>query len=229
MIDLNLVDKLLLLALDDEKGTFVSGPFALTYGFAGAILLELSLKECIKIVDKKVVVNNLKRIDDSLLDSYLQLLISSKKERSLKFWIQKFGNKERSIKKEILDKLILKGILAKREQKILWVFNNDKFPTVNSKPENILRKRLHEIIEFNKKPTLDELMLISLIDTCDLNKIVYGKDRAKRCKDSIKTIIADAKNSIAISATIKEVHEVILAMLVVIISSSIAATTVTNS
>ena len=229
MIDLNLVDKMLLLALDDEKGTFVSGPFALTYGFAGAILLELSLKERIKIVDKKVVVNNLKRIDDSFLDSYLELIRSSKKERSLKYWVQKFGNKERSIKKEILDKLILKGILAKREQKILWVFNNDKFPTVNSKPENILRKRLYEIIEFNKMPTLDELMLISLIDTCDLNRIVYGKDRAKRYKDSIKTIISNAKNSIAISATIKEVHEIILSMLVVIITSSIAATTVTNN
>jgi Golgi phosphoprotein 3 len=228
MIDLNLADKLLLLALDDEKGTFVSGPFALTYGFAGAILLELSLKECIKIVDKKVVINNFKSIDDSFLNSYLELLISSKKERSLKFWIQKFGNKERSIKKEILDKLILKGILTKREQKFLWIFNNDKFPTVNSKPENILRKRLYEIIEFNKKPKLDELMLISLIDTCDLNRTVYGKDRAKRCKDSIKKIIVDAKNSLAISATIKEVHEVILAMLVVIISSSIAATTATN-
>lgn len=220
---------MLLLALDDEKGTFVSGPFALTYGFAGAILLELSLKERIKIVDKKVVVNNLKRIDDSFLDSYLELIRSSKKERSLKYWVQKFGNKERSIKKEILDKLILKGILAKREQKILWVFNNDKFPTVNSKPENILRKRLYEIIEFNKMPTLDELMLISLIDTCDLNRIVYGKDRAKRYKDSIKTIISNAKNSIAISATIKEVHEIILSMLVVIITSSIAATTVTNN
>ncbi|MBT8299728.1 MAG: GPP34 family phosphoprotein [Maribacter sp.] len=229
MIDLNLVDKLLLLALDDEKGTFVSEPFALTYGLAGAILLELSLKECIKIVDKKVIVNNFKRIDDPLLDSCLELLINSKKERSLKFWVQKFGNKERSIKKEILDKLILKGILAKREQKILWVFNNDKFPTINAKPENILRKRLYGIIELNKKPTLDELMLISLIDTCNLNRTVYGKDRAKRCKDSIKTIIVDAKNSSAISATIKEVHEVILAMLVVIISSSIATTTVTTS
>ncbi|MCW5515289.1 GOLPH3/VPS74 family protein [Muriicola sp. Z0-33] len=229
MIDLNLADKLLLLALDDEKGTFVSGPFALTYGLAGAILLELSLKECIKIVDKKVVVNNLKRIDDALLDSYLQLLVRSKKNRSLKYWVEKFGNKERLIKKEILDKLILKGILAKREQKFLWVFNNDKFPTVNSKPENILRKRLCEIIEYSKKPTLEELMLISLIDTCGLNRIVYGKDRSKRCKGNIKAIIADAKNSSAISATIKEVHEVILAMLVVIISSSIATTTVTNN
>lgn len=229
MIDLNLVDKLLLLSLDDEKGSFVSGPFALTYGFAGAILLELSLKECIKIVNKKVVVTKVTRLEDSLLDSYLGLLKSSKKERSLKYWVQKFGDKERSIKKEILDKLILKGILTKREHKFLWVFNNDKFPAVNSKPENILRKRLYELIEFNKKPTLDELMLISLIDACNMNRTVYGKDRAKRCKDNIKTIIVDAKNSLAISATIKEVHEIILAMILMLITTSTAATTAASS
>lgn len=43
MTDLNLIDKFLLLALDDEKGKFNSGPFALTYGLSGAIFLELSL------------------------------------------------------------------------------------------------------------------------------------------------------------------------------------------
>lgn len=229
MTELNLVDKLLLLALDDDKGTFVSGPFALTYGLAGAILLELSLKECINIVNKKVVLKSTKHIGDPLLDTYVELIVNSKKERSLQYWVQTFGNKERAIKKEILDKLILKGILTKREEKFLWVFNNDKFPTVNSKPENALRKRLYEILEYNKKPAVDELMLISLINTCDLDRTVYGKDRAKRCKDTIKTIIADAKNSKAISATIKEVHEIIMAMLIVVISSSIAATTVTSS
>lgn len=151
MTDLNLIDKFLLLALDDEKGKFNSGPFTLTYGLSGAIFLELSLKECISIVDKKVVVNNFKRIDDTFLNKYLDLIKNSNRERSLKYWIQKLGNKERDIKKEILNKLISKGILAKREQKFLWVFNNDKFPTVNSKPENTLRKRLYEIVEFHKK------------------------------------------------------------------------------
>ena len=44
-----------------------------------------------------------------------------------------------------------------------------------------------------------------------------------------RLIKGDAKNSLVISATIKEVHEVILAMLVVFISSSIAATTAANN
>jgi len=229
MINLNLVDKFLLLALDDEKGSFVSKPFALKYGLPGAILLELSLKEQIKIVDKKVIVNNVQSTGDALLDYCLELLKNSKKNRTLKYWIQSLGNKEKLIKKEVLNKLIVNGILVKREQKFLWIFNNDKFPTVNAKPENSLRKRLYEIITYHKKPNVDELMLISLIDTCDLNSIVYGKERYKKSKQNIKNIIAEAKNSNAISATIKEIHDVILAMIVVIISSSAVTAAVVSS
>ncbi|UAM98890.1 GPP34 family phosphoprotein [Polaribacter litorisediminis] len=224
MTDLNLIDKYLLLALDDEKGSFNSGPFALTYGFAGAIFLELSLRECVSIVDKKVVVNNFKRIDDTFLKKYVDLIKNSNRERSLKYWIQKFGNKERDIKKETLDKLISKGILVKREQKFLWVFNNDKFPTVNTKPENTLRKRLYEIVELHKKPTLEELMLVSLINTCKMDRIVYGKERYKKCKKNIKAIVSDTENNM-LSTTMKEIHTQITAMIVVMISASIAATT----
>lgn len=225
MTDLNLADKLLLLALDDDKGTFTAQPFALTYGMAGAILLELSLQEHIKIVDKKVVVNTMSRIDDSLLNKYLEVIRNSKKERSLKYWVQKLGSKQGTIKNEILDKLITSGILVKKEKKVLWVFNNDVFPTVNSKPENSLRNQLYKVIESNKTAELDELMLISLIDTCNLNRTVYGKERTKAYKANIKKVISDAKNSQIINATVKEVHDIIVAMLVVVISSSVVATT----
>ncbi|MHB0753708.1 GOLPH3/VPS74 family protein [Polaribacter sp. M15] len=228
MTDLNLIDKYLLLALDDEKGKFNSGPFALTYGLSGAIFLELSLRECISIVDKKVVVNNAKRIDDAFLNTYLDILKNTNKERSLKYWIQKFGNKEREIRKDALDKLITKGILSKREQKFLWVFNNDKFPTVNAKPENTLRKRLYEIVELHKKPILEELMLVSLINTCNMDRIVYGKERYKKCKKNIKAIISDTENNM-LSTTIKEIHTQITAMIVVMMSASIAATTAASS
>ena len=222
-MELILVDKFLLLALDDDKGTFASEPFAMTYGLAGAILLELSLKECISIVDKKVIINNQKRTSDVFLGTYLELMAKTKKTRKLMHWIQSFGNKERVIRKEVLNKLIVKGILTKREEKILWVFNNDKYLTVNSKPENTLRRRLYDIVEFGKIPEIDELMLISLIDTCKLNRIVYGKERAKKCKDSIKVIIENSKNHKVISATIKEVHDTILAMIVVMFTASTTA------
>lgn len=226
---LNLVDKFLLLGLDDNKGTFTSEPFAVTYGLAGAILLELSLLESISIVNKKVVLKNQKKVGDPLLDKYLELITNSKKDRYVMHWIQTFGNKERSIKKEILDKLILKGILTKREEKFLWVFNNDKFPTLNSKPENALRKGLYEIIEYGKAPKVDDLMLISLIDTCKMNRLVYGKERTKKYKGAIKTLIKDSKNNNAISSTIKEVHSIILTMIITVIATSTIAATMSSN
>ena len=78
-MELNLVDKFILLALDDDKGTFAREPFALTYGLAGAILLELSFKEYIDVVDKKVILRNHKRVGDPFLDSCLEKFINSKK------------------------------------------------------------------------------------------------------------------------------------------------------
>lgn len=228
-MELNLIDKLLLLALDDEKGTFASEPFALTYGLAGAILLELSFKESIIIIDKKVKVNKRTHIGNKVLDTYFRMIVESKKERSLTYWIQTFGNKERAIKKESLDKLIVAGILAKREEKFLWVFNNDKYPTTNPKPENALRKRLYSIIENNRKPETDEFMLISLIDTCKLNRVVYGKQRAKNCKQRIKEVMKNAKNSSDISATVNEVQTVILAMIMAVISATMVATTMSSN
>lgn len=229
METLNLADKLLLLVLDDEKGNFATQPFALTYGLSGAILLELSLKECIKIVDSKVIVNARKKLDDVLLDTYLQVLVNSKKERTLQYWVQQFGGKEKAIKVAIIDKLIAHKILVKRAQKFLWGFNNDVFPTVNAKPENRLRKRLYEIIEYSKKPTIEELMLMGLINSCNLNTTVYGKERTKRCKSNIKAIIAEVKNETAISETVKEVHQIIVSMLVIIISTSVATAVVNTN
>ncbi|MFT4849175.1 MAG: Golgi phosphoprotein 3 [Sediminicola sp.] len=227
-MELNLVDKFVLLALDDDKGTFAQEPFALTYGLAGAILLELSFKEYISIVDKKVVLTSHKRIGDPFLDSCLERLTKSKKNKSLNYWVQTFGNEERSIKKEILEKLIRKGILNKREEKFLWFFNNDKFPTLNSKPENALRKRLFETLEHHGRPEVDQLMLISLIDTCKLNSFVYGKERAKKIKDRIKDVLKEAENNSLISDTIKEVQITILAMIVMLITTTTAVANSSN-
>jgi len=218
-MELNLIDKLILLALDDDKGTFAAEPMAVQYGLAGAVILELFLQERIKIVDKKVVIKNRTRIGDDLLDGFVKTIANSKRERTLMHWVQTFGNKVRDIKKQTLNKLITKGILTKREEKFLWVFNNDKYPTSNVKPENTLRKRLYQIIENNQNPEVDELMLISLIDTCKLNRVVYGKQREKNFRKNIKNAVKVAKNNTEIGATIKEVNDIIQAMMVVIITT----------
>lgn len=61
-----------------------------------------------------------------------------------------------------------------------------------------------------------------------MDRIVYGKERFKKCKKNIKAIVSDTENKI-LSTTIKEIHTQITAMIVVMMSASIAATTAASS
>lgn len=224
-MNLNLVDRLTLLALDDEKGSFVADSLTFAYGLAGAVILELSLQEMIEIKEKKIEVNSHKNCNDVLLDHFLDLIRNSKKKRDLQSWVQIIGEKLSYIKEETLKKLIDEGILVQKEEKILWVFSNDKYPTINAKPENELRKRLNDILLNDRSLDLKESMLISLIDMCSLNKEVYGKERAKQYKKKIKTIIENAKLSSELGKAIQEIHDALLFVIVLMITASTATTT----
>ena len=225
---LNLIDKLTLLSLDDEKGTFLSDAMYFSYSIAGAIVLELTLKDNIEIINKKLVVKNKKNTDDKILNTYLNLMVKSKKEKSLSHLFQTLCDKASAIRKETIKKLIRQGILTRKEKKFLWIFSFNRFPAINSAPENELRNRLCNILENNKEPSIKEIMLISLIDSCNLNKQVFGKEKAKIYKEKIRTIIKNTKTTNTINKTIKEVHDLINATIVILISTTMLTTTINN-
>jgi len=226
---LNLMDELTLLALDDEKGSFLTDSISFAYGIAGAVILELTLRDKIEVVKDNVIVKNNKSIGDELLDTYLDLIYQSKKEKTLEDWIQHIGEEEDRIKNKTIDKLVTGGILIKKEEKFLWLFSNDKYPAVNSLPETRLRNRLCKIIENNLEPKLNEAMLISLIDSCSLNEEVFGKDKAKLYKKKIKAIIENTQNTKEINKTVKKVHEMIMTIIVILISTTLTTTTIINN
>ncbi|MCG8581472.1 MAG: GPP34 family phosphoprotein [Bacteroidales bacterium] len=227
-LDLNILDKLVLLALDDEKGTFVSDSMVFGYCLAGAVIFELSIRDRIKIVDGKIRIVKEKRLNDEVLDYCLDIISDSKKDRKINHWIEILGNKEGSIRKIVLDKLISLKILQEREDKVLWIFKTKKFPTKNELPENLIRKRLNDIIKSRAKAELDEIMIISLVDSCGLNNEVYGKALAKEKAKKIKSIIKEYQFADNTGKVIKELHDTILAVLILIISTTTITTTTVN-
>ncbi|MEN8138249.1 MAG: GPP34 family phosphoprotein [Bacteroidota bacterium] len=217
---LNLIEELVLLALDDEKGAFSSKSLAFNYGIAGSVILELSLSEKIEVRDKKVVIKNRKACGDKVVDVYFDKILNSKKDRSLEYWINYIGDRANSVIKETIDSLIIKGILTKKEKKVLWIFTVKRYPALNQKPENSLRKRLSDIVERNREPQVNDLMLLSLIDACDLNIEVFGKVTYNLHKLKVKSIIENSKDSSLINSTIKEIHDLLMAAIIVSITTS---------
>lgn len=219
-MNLNLVDQLTLLALDDEKGNFVADSFSFAYGLAGAIILELSLQNKIEIREKKIEVNSHKTCGDLLLDHFMDQIRNSKKKRDIQSWVQIIGDKLSFVQEETVKKLIGDGILRKKEEKILWVFSNDKYPTINAKPENELRKRLNDILLNDRNLDLKESMLISLIDMCSLNKEVFGKEGAKEYEKKIKAIIENAKLSSEVGKAVQEIHDALMMVIVMMLTTT---------
>lgn len=224
-MDLNLIDQLTLLALDDEKGTFIPDSTAYAYALAGAVVLELALEEKITILDNKIRVKVEGKVDDALLDAHFQKIRKSSKNRSVKYWIEQFGNVGHRIKEDTVRKLVEKKILEKKEGKILWIFTYSKYPVHNPAPENQLRKRLSDIIVGLHKPELKEYMLLNLVKSCQLEKEVFGRDHVKTFRTRMKSLSEGDHLASTVTESIREVIETISVLLVVMIATVVATTT----
>lgn len=223
-MNLNLIDQLTLLALDDEKGSFVVDSTSFYYALAGAVIMELALQTRIDLSGDKIVVRDKTLTGDTIIDRYFELIMKSEKDRKVKHWIQQIGHKASKIRRDTIEKLIDDRILTKEENKILWVFTYNKYPAQNSRPENLLRSRLNDIIVHSHRPELKEIMLLNLIQSCNLQKEVFGKEQAKTFKRKIKTINEYDDLAGAVNKSVKEICEAINAMLVIMVATTVVAT-----
>jgi len=227
-MELNLIDQLTLLALDDEKGTFLADSTSYSYAIAGAVIMELALEERIDLSGEKVVLKDRNKTGDKIIDTYFEIILQTEKEKKIKSWVERIGNKADKIKRDTIDKLINNRILEKKEDKILWIFSYNKYPTQNPRPENQLRSRLYDIIVNSHRPELKEIMLLNLIESCSLGKEVFGKEQAKTFKKKLKSINEYDHLAGEVNKSVKEICDTINAMLVIMIATTVATTTVVN-
>ncbi|MCK5846114.1 MAG: GPP34 family phosphoprotein [Bacteroidales bacterium] len=187
---LNLVEKLILLSLDNDNGKFIShGPLFNTT-IAGATIAELIIRKKIRLSEKLLKVSNTKPTHDKVLDYALEKIYKSNKEHSISHWIVKFSNSAQKSIDIYVQNFIDKKILIKKESKVLWVFNTTNFPTKNSQTEDLLRLELNNIIiRGNNEISIENKLIIGLISVCDLNNEVYGKSNSKERRKRIKGII----------------------------------------
>ncbi|MGW8123975.1 GOLPH3/VPS74 family protein [Roseivirga echinicomitans] len=225
-MQLNLIEEFLLIALDDEKGQFVIDSTHLYYGFAGAILLEMALREKIDVSGEKVKLTNdgyeVEMVINKVIDQ-----IKNSEPRKLKYWIEILSKQAKELKVDTLFGLEHKGILRKEEHKILWIIPNNKYPTTNITPENKVRQRLSDVMLRGAKSEARDVMLLSLIDVSDLTKEAFrDKEEYKVVKKKIKEVTQEIKISQSVNKSIREIQA---AIMVAMMSAIIVTTTINTS
>jgi len=116
-------------------------------------------------------------------------------ELNFGYWISRIALKANEIKDKIIESLINKEILSRTHGKLLWIFPYKTYPTVNLKPENETKARLHyEVLEAHE-PDRKDMLLISLVSICRLtNEVFREKDKLKIANRRIKEIFNNLKS-----------------------------------
>ncbi len=170
---LSFAEELLLLALDDEKGVIIDKT-SVKYGLIGAILMDLALRNKIDTDLESLMVVDASPTGDAILDEVLTKIAQINANKTISYWIVNLSYDSKAIEEKLLNRLIQKGILKKKEQKILWVFSLRRYPVQDKKEEKEVKTRLREVIFSDTIPDPHDIVLISLIKACYLTNEIFS-------------------------------------------------------
>ncbi len=229
MKPLRLYEEILLLELDDEKGTTPLDSH-LNMEMGGAILAELVMTGHLSIDgDKKKLVHRVvgaPRLGDPILAEAHKLVKTAKKPKKAKDWVQKFSGMK-DLKNQVARQLVKKGVLKEGTDKVLLVFSRTVFPESNPGPERELRSRLEKAIFTDTRDVDPEtIVILALANATGLIRKLFDKKELKARKQRIE----DLASGQAVGKATREAMEAVqAAVMVAAIMPAITAATITSS
>lgn len=177
---LSLMEELLLLAVNEEKGTILlTASSRIDYCLIGALLMELELQKRIKVNKKSLEVLNRTPTQNPRLDTALKQIDSSKRLKSPEYWIRKLRGTMKHLRKELLEELADKALVREENRQFLIFFNRTCYPLRDIRAKKDIQDRLQKILLRGEAPHPRTLKLLALVHTCNLVKTLVDKEERK--------------------------------------------------
>ena len=162
-------EDLLLLLLDDARGTLAASSSAQSL-FGGALLVELALAGLVEVEDRpsrwtsaKVrPVADATRPGDPLLAEALATV--GGKPRSAQDLVNRIG---KGVREQLQERLVHRGVLERREGRILGLFPHTTWPAVDVGHEREVRQRLQQVLVTGIDPDPRTAALVGLLAAVD--------------------------------------------------------------
>lgn len=205
-------EKFTLTALHDEKGSIIfAASTSFPYALAGAALMDLFFEDKIIIKDKIVILKDNILTGNPVLDTVMEFLIDSKKDKRLKHWVSKIGMRSKNLKNAVLQSLMVRDILYKEKKKILFFIPVSRYKTKNPSPELDMKSRLKNIVLFGQKASEKDIVLLSLTAASDLLGEIFTKEEKKIAKRFLKNINSESEIGKTVSAVVQEMQTAVMA------------------
>ncbi len=181
---LTLPEELILMLLNEDNGYFHQVPgWQLNCAVAGAVLAELSLLSRIDTdLDSLFLICNT-QTGDPALDPTLEEIADEPKQRNAQYWIERLAHRAESIIELSLDRLVDLHILEHHNGEF-WTLApisavRHSYQNVDSIADSagqFIKTRIAKIIFTNAIPDPRDVIIVCLINTCDVFRFMFQLD-----------------------------------------------------
>ena len=179
---LTLTQELILMLLNEETGYFHQVPgWDLNCAVVGAVLAELSLRSRIDTDMKSLFLVDQTETGNSTLDPILKEIANESARHNTQYWIEKLAPRAESIIDSVLDRLVDQKVLEHHKGDF-WtvaptILHTDLSTNSQEGTEGqFIKTRISKAIFLNEIPDPRDVIIICLINTCDVLRYIFQLD-----------------------------------------------------
>ena len=168
--------------LNEENGYFHQVPgWQLNCAVIGAVLAELSLLGRIDTDLERLFVVDDTKTGDPALDPVLGEIASAPRQRTARYWIERFALRAESVIDLTMDRLVELKILEHHEGEFWTLARTARQTDPYSRPEeatvgHFIKTRISNLIFTDTIPGPRDVIIICLINTCDVFRFMFKLD-----------------------------------------------------
>jgi golgi phosphoprotein 3 len=187
---LTLADEIVVLMLDDDKGTIRPAcAGGANIAIAGGMLMELALLGRIDTDLTSLFIVDPKPVGDELLDDALRKVAAEPEKRSSTWWIERLGLHSGDLSKGVLERLVQAGILRAEDRQFLWVFSRRAYPQNTGREEREAKARLVSMIFDDAVPDPRDTLLLGLADSTGVLSAILSPEDMRKASSRIADIV----------------------------------------
>jgi golgi phosphoprotein 3 len=186
---LGFVEEIVLLQLDETRGGLVDLPLsAADIVLAGAAVMDLALQNRVDSDLQHLFVVDPAPTGDGILDDALVRLTEGGVEFTVAAAIERITLHAEKYRQEALRRLVAKGILREENGRHFWVFRTRRYPVIDDTEQREVRARLRQVLLTDEIPDPRDVVLICLIEACDLLDLVLTPDEIAQTKARVEQL-----------------------------------------
>jgi hypothetical protein len=185
-VELTLAEEILLLGLDDEKGS--SGIVVAHAALAGATLADLAEAGAVALEDGKVVPVVEGPPTHPVLARALAAVAGDPKHRDPRSWVPRLAQALKPVLATVAAPLVERGVLGEERRTFLGLPAGTRYPERDPLPERALRERLHRVLVEGAEPSGHDALLVGLLRTLNLVDASVAKEHRRAARARAKEV-----------------------------------------